>query len=380
MAFNCWRSKLRSCLAACLVLVGIADLALAQDRANVRQQANENVVTIISGNPNGGFLYTAYDIAAVLEKNSDLRVLPIVGKGGAQNIKDILYLRGIDMGIVHPHLVDYYNKNGELGANVSRRIAYITPLFADELHAVAAKNIKSFRDLEGKRVNISDKGSGTALTMEIIFKLLGMKVKIFNMGQTDAFEMIKQGKLDATMCTCAKPLRSVRGIGPNDGLKLLSVPYTEELEELFIPGVITHNDYPQIVPKGQTVETIAVQTALGVFNWSRTNPRYAPLKKFVEALFTNIAQFHRPPRSPKWRSLNIAAKIKSMQRFSAAQEWLDKNAPKPAAAAPGTITVDPALARKQAQAAAPNDPVMQERLFKEFMQWMERKQQSGQAN
>ena len=96
--------------------------------AKLRQETNRDTVTIIASDPFGGFLYTAYDIAAVLERKAKFRVIPVVGKGGAQNLKDVLYLSGIDMGIMHPRVIKHFNKTGEIGRNVDRRIAYITPL------------------------------------------------------------------------------------------------------------------------------------------------------------------------------------------------------------------------------------------------------------
>lgn len=367
------------------LVVAHVTFAQAQDpapRNQLREEINQDVVSIISGNPNGGFLYTAYDIAAVLEYNSNVRVLPIVGKGGAQNISDVLYLKGIDMGIVHPHIVQYYNKNGELGPNLDRRIAYITTLFADELHIIASDEIASFKDLAGKRVNFSNVGSGTQLTMKVIFDLLKMEVEEVNVGQTDAFEMIKRGEIAASFCTCAKPLRSVKTIKAGDGLKLLPIPYTEELEELFLPGFLTHADYPVLIPEGKEVETIAVQTVLGVFNWSSANPRTEAIVKFIDAFFSNINKFHEPPRQPKWRGVNIAAEVKTMQRFAPAQAWLDANLAKLTTASTsngGLSAIDERLARRQAEAAAPGDPAMQRRLFEEFMAWMRRRQASNPA-
>lgn len=373
-------------LAVLAAHVATTTLALAQaeqaPRNQLREEINENVVSIISGNPNGGFLYTAYDIAAVLEYNSDVRVLPIVGQGGAQNIRDVLYLKGIDMGIVHPHIISYYKRTGELGPNIDRRIAYITPLFADELHVIASDKIESFADLNGKRVNFSNVGSGTQLTVKVIFDLLNMQAEEVNVGQTDAFEMIKRGELDATLCTCAKPLRSVASIKPGDGLKLLPVPYPPELEEEFLPGFLSHSDYPALIPEGTDIETIAVQTVLAVFNWSTVNPRTVAIEKFIDAFFSNISKFHEPPRNPKWRSVNIAADVRTMQRFAPAQAWLDANMPKlttastSATAAEVPSAIDERLARRQAEAAAPGDPEMQRRLFDEFMAWMKRRQAS----
>jgi uncharacterized protein len=342
--------------------------------AALTRTLNANTVTIISGNPNGGFLYTAYDMSAVLDRGkatgwSELRVLPVVGKGGAQNIKDVLYLKGIDMGIMHPHIIRYFQETGELGPNIDKRIAYITTLFQDELHLVVNKDINSLEDLKGKKVNFSDAGSGTQLSMKIMFdKVLKLPVQEVNMGQTDAFEAMKRGEIAATTCTCAKPLRSVNSIKPDWGMKLLPVPYSRGLEEYFLPGKLTHNDYPNVIPEGQVVNTISVQTVLGVYNWPKDTDRYRRVAAFVEAFFDNLDKFHQPPRQPKWKGVNIAATVKGLQRFPAAQEWLDRMAAEDKKKRT-TVAIDPSFVRSQVAKAAPNDPAEQERLFQEFMKW-----------
>ena len=88
----------------------------------MRAQINENVVTIVSGNPNGGYLGIAYDIAAVTDDGDNLRVLPIVGKGAAQNVRDILFLRGIDMGLVNTVTLSHFKDDPQLGEAVDRRL------------------------------------------------------------------------------------------------------------------------------------------------------------------------------------------------------------------------------------------------------------------
>ena len=337
--------------------------------AKLRDEINRDVVTIISGNPNGGFLYTAHDIAAVLERTSKIRVIPLVGKGGAQNVKDVLYLKGIDMGIMHPHVIKYFKQTGEAGPDIDKRVAYITTLFTDELHLVVRPEIQSFADLAGKKVNFSNAGSGTQISMRLIFSALGMKVQESNMGQTDAFELMKRGELVATTCTCAKPLRSVRALTKDSGLKLLSVPYTKELEDTFLPGVLTHNDYPELIPEGQTINTIAVQTILGVYNWrTKTNERYIRVAKFVDNFFDKIKEFRKPPRQPKWKSINIAARVKGLTRFPPAAAWIARNSQLARSNAP----INRQLARRQAARAAPTSPAEQEKLFRQFLKWVQR--------
>ncbi|WP_216072846.1 hypothetical protein, partial [Acinetobacter baumannii] len=66
---------------------------------SVGERANANTVAIISGNLNATYLSIAYDLSAVLDDGDVFRVLPVVGKGGGQNIKDVRFMKGVDLGI-----------------------------------------------------------------------------------------------------------------------------------------------------------------------------------------------------------------------------------------------------------------------------------------
>src|SRR5262249_43223965 len=63
-------------------------------RENYRSRLNENVVTIMAASPSETDLTIATDIAQVVDDGDNLRVLPIVGRGVAQNVKDVLFMRG----------------------------------------------------------------------------------------------------------------------------------------------------------------------------------------------------------------------------------------------------------------------------------------------
>ena len=77
----------------------------AARHAALTEQLNQNTVTVISGNPNGTYLYLAYDMSAVLDEGNDLRVLPVIGKGGYQNVMDVLHLKGVDLCITQANIM-----------------------------------------------------------------------------------------------------------------------------------------------------------------------------------------------------------------------------------------------------------------------------------
>jgi TRAP-type uncharacterized transport system substrate-binding protein len=331
-----------------------------------RVKANENVVSIISGNPNGGYLTIAHDIAAVVDDGDDVRVLPIVGKGAVGNMRDVLFLKGVDMGLVNTVTLNHYKRNQTLGKYVSQQVVYITRLFEDEFHLLVRPEINELKDLEGKEVNFSDAGSGAQLSAQLMFQGFGVRPKEVNMGQADAIEKMKRGEVYGTICTCLKPLRPYQGVPKDLGFKLLPIPLEGPMLEDYVPATFTSADYPNLIPAGQTVETVAVPTSLVAYNWPHNHDRYRRIAKFVDAFFTKFESFHKPPRHVRWKAVNLAAELKGWTRLKAAQDWLDKVPTQRPSGSPGIDTV---LARTQAARAAPGRPVEQERLFQQFMEW-----------
>jgi TRAP-type uncharacterized transport system substrate-binding protein len=61
---------------------------------------NANTVTLISGTIGGTYVQIGADLESVLDDGENLRVLSIVGRGSVQSVADILYLKGVDLGIV----------------------------------------------------------------------------------------------------------------------------------------------------------------------------------------------------------------------------------------------------------------------------------------
>jgi TRAP transporter TAXI family solute receptor len=332
----------------------------------VRDELNQNTVTVISGNPNGTYLYLAYDMSAVLDDGNNLRVLPVIGKGGYQNMMDVLHLRGVDLGITQSNIMSYLKKTGEFGPNIDQRIAFVTRLYNEEMHILAGPGIERVQDLSGRKVNFSDVGSGTQFSTRLIFELLGIRATEINVGQGDGYQMVKSGEIAATVLIAGKPTGSFAKFKLEPGMKLLPVPYTERLEQDYFPAKLTGDDYPNLLPKGTSLDTVAVASVLAVYNWPRDTDRYRRVASFIDAFFSKFADFEKPARHPKWKEANLNSSLRVWQRFPAAEEWLHRHE---AGAARPAAGIDSEVARAQAARAAPNDPAEQKRLLEQFMEW-----------
>src|SRR6266498_420302 len=117
------------------------------------ERLNANTVTLMSGTIGGTYVQFGADLASALDDGDNLRVLSIIGRGSVQSVADILFLKGVDLGIVRSDTLDYLEKKG-YASNIRKQFSYITKLYNEEMHVVAPKTIRTLSDLEGKIVAV----------------------------------------------------------------------------------------------------------------------------------------------------------------------------------------------------------------------------------
>jgi hypothetical protein len=93
------------------------------------------------------------------------------------------------------------------------------------------------------------------------------------------------------------------------------------------------------------------------------------VQRFVDAFFSKVGEFGKPPYHPKWREINLGATLPGWTRFEAAQAWLDNQRVETQAEA------RPELRRTVAtgggtRSAAQRDLALEDpALFQEFLRW-----------
>ena len=380
------RTQFIVALFAALVMAGTA---IAQQRQltpyeKQRFDRNRSTVSIIGGGINGTYIRYATDIANELDdlKGNDMRVLPLIGRGGGQNVIDILFLRGIDMGLTQQdHLSFFKNLDPKLYGDIDNRIRYITKLYNSEYHLVARTDVKKFDDLKGKTVNFWRPWSATDIGSQTIFRLIGVDVKPIYIDTAAALEKVKSGEIAATVLLAGAPVPGYAKLKPEDGLHIvplgpnsLSPEQNAKLLEVYLPTKLTHAQYPNIIPEGQEVESYASGVVLAVYNWKEGSDRYKKVARFVDRFFKKFPNLQKPPRHPKWKTVNLAANIPGWTRFKPAQEWLDN---------PANRQQKPTAARdqfaaflKQTGGSGQNYSEAElEALFKKFSAWLATQQQ-----
>lgn len=336
-----------------------------------RRQPAATAVTLMSGTTHEGNAALAQDVAAVLDDSSSLRVVPMVGKGPAQTVRDVLFLDGVDLGITQSTVLDRFARTGELGP-IRDELVYVAKLFNEDLHLLSRSGIETAAALDGKSVNVGLEGSGTEIAARLVFDALGIEVRETHLDTAEAVRQLQSGEIDATILIGPTPIARVAQLSPGSGLRLLAIPYAKDLEDDTYPAALSHGDYPALIETGQSVDTVSVSAVLVALNKPDDAKRQERLERFVDRFFSRFDVLRQPPNHPKWREVNFAATLEGWRRAPQAQAWLDNARTQALSDARERERFKAFLAQGGATAVAGGDPASdaeQDRLFRAFKAW-----------
>jgi TRAP-type uncharacterized transport system substrate-binding protein len=289
---------------------------------DIRNRTNAAAIGLAAGLLEGAPIHFATEISRVVNDNSDLTVLPIVTRGPTENVNDLLYLKGVDVAIINSDSLEEYKSQIP---QIQQRIVSILNLFPSELHVFVRPEIKSLSDLAGKKVNFNTQGTAAAYSGPLIFSRLGISVEKMFIPHPVALEQMRRGEIAAVIFITSKPVDAFIKGKWEDGYKFLPVEYDEKFADYYLPAYLEASDYPNLIGKGQRIETISVPTILATFNWGPDSLRYQRTAKFVDTLFSRIDRLQAPGFDPKWKSVELSARAPGLQRFAPAQDWLDRS-------------------------------------------------------
>ena len=311
--------------AALIVFLGLQpDVAVAQ--SSMREKVNAGRVTIITGGAeyvNSSYMRYAGEMASATNKPGELRVLPIMGEGPVENIRDILYLQGIDIGILHSDALTYVERKG-LFPEAGKRLRYLAKLYDEYFHVIAHRDIESVADLAGKKVVIGkNEFSGSTVSALTVLDLLGIEIETVYDDWGPAVEKVDRGEVAAIMYTTVRGSDFVKSIEGKANIRFLPLPFDPSFAGTYEPEVFTSAHYPNLIAQGDEVATVKFGTIMAVYNWVDSNPRYRNVSRFTTALFNNIEAMHEPPYHPRWKNFDPASEAPaSWARFQPAKAWI----------------------------------------------------------
>jgi uncharacterized protein len=318
------------------LLVPVASSAQQRQQApavNPYAAASAWTIGVMTGGTGSTSLRISSDLANALNDGPNLRIVPMVGESSIQNVSDLFYLKGVDMAVVQSDVLTHLRRTKRM-PEIEDQLQYIAKLHSEEFHVLSRMKYMCLADLSGRKVNFGPAGSGSALTAQAVFEASKVQVDPQYLDHDAAADKLRRGELDATVFVSGKPASAFNTVRYMDGVHFLDVDFADGLQRDYLPAIMTHDDYPDLIAPNETVSTIAVSAVMAVAKSPPKSERYRKLERFVESFFGKFERFGARAFHAKWQEVTLSAPLAGWPRFPAAQDWL-KAHPDSAAAKSG---------------------------------------------
>jgi TRAP-type uncharacterized transport system substrate-binding protein len=290
-----------------------------QQKQIKRAKLNQETLVIAASRPGTADLAMASDLSSAIGSSGNVRVLAVAADGALANLRDLLFLRGVDMAIVPSNALAHARATNAFGNALPQKVAYVTALYSEEVHVVAGQGITVIGDLAGKRIAVPAEDATAQFTAGDIFHHLGVAVEVVPMAPADAPGAVRTGRVAAAVLVARKPEALVSALPKDGSLRLLSLPMAAMPGDGYSPAVLLPEDYPALIPPGAIVESLAVRSVLMAGRGDEAARRVA---KHTPAVLDAIAHLAASSRHPKWRDVNLGAVLPGWTRVEAAETWL----------------------------------------------------------
>jgi hypothetical protein len=273
---------------------------------------------IITGGEKGTYYQFGLNLAE-LAKPSGIKLSAYNSSGSVENIYAVYRRPRTQLGIVQADVLAFVAKvqTDPVLKRIAKKIKMVFPLYNEEIHLLGRREITDFDDLADKRVAIGKEGSGTYLTVKLLFEISDVSPReMVAIGTDDALVQLKEGKIDAMFYVAGLPVKLfTENVSEEDGLALIPIMNKSVLE--FYPSTeIPANTYTW---QSEPVNTVAVKAVLVSFNFRKNHCEN--VGKLARILHDNL-DWLRENGHPKWKFVDLDYPLKGWEQYDCVKKHL----------------------------------------------------------
>lgn len=295
--------------------------------------AEGKAMGLVTGAKSGTYYLIGKDIADVAKKEG-INIQVRESGGSVDNLQKMATTgENAALGIVQSDVISFLMRSTMPKSKmIAEKLRVVMPLFKEEVHLLARKEIASFDQLAGKRVVVGSAGSGSMMTAVNLLSQLGVKPKrMFEVSPAEAIVAVLANRADAMIFVGGKPVPMFENLGKLSGnqdgnmSKLLQEVHFLALPASGAKGVyetarLSGADYPYIT---QDVPTLAVRSVLVGFDFTRKNTAYykarcAQLHELGRALSRALPELKNGSGHAKWSEVDMNQDVKLWKRDACA--------------------------------------------------------------
>lgn len=272
-------------------------------------QAQEFEKNILTGGPTGTYIQFGRNMA---EMASECGVTLNVQEsaGSLENFLGVRKRSFTQFGIVQSDVLEYLRTYAADDPTIARailgvRIAF--PLYNEEVHILAKREIASLADLNGKRVAIGVEDSGTFLTASLVLDLARIApAQRLTIDAESSMAALRAGEIDAFFYVAGAPTRIFQSedIDPE---RFHLVPVSDPtLRAVYQSTTIPAGSYPFL---DQDLDAIAVKAVLMTYEYNPRKNEYHRLSckavsDVAHVVATNFGRLQETGH-PKWKQVDL---------------------------------------------------------------------------
>lgn len=264
---------------------------------------------IMTGGPTGTYIQIGKDIERLF--NGCGQTLNVEESAGSiQNILDVRRRRHTQFGIVQSDVLSFLRQYEADDAEIQQAISGVgiaMPLYNEEIHILARRDIAKIADLQGKSVGVGRDRSGTNLTATLVLDSVGVLPGETRLESAqDSLNAMLAGQLDAMFYVAGAPTRLFDSAAI-DGSRFHLLPLSEApIFEKYVQATIPGNTYPW---QTQEVNLAAVKAVLMTFDFDPNKNAYhkqscRAVSDLTNLVFGNLETLQSDGH-PKWSQIDF---------------------------------------------------------------------------
>ena len=270
------------------------------------QSVEQNILT---GGPTGTYIKFGQDLSRIAG-TCGITLNVRESAGSLENFLGVRQRRYTQFGIVQSDVLEYLKTYAADNPDVARaifgvRIAF--PLYNEEVHILARREIADLAGLSGQRVAIGVEDSGTFLTASLVLDLAGVApAERLTINAGDALPRLLAGEIDAFFYVAGAPAQIFQS--PEiDAARFHLLPIdAPTLRAVYNPATVPAGTYPF---QAEAVDLIAVKAVLMTYEYEPQRNAYhrqscravSDLSHLILSRFQELRQSGHP----KWQQVDL---------------------------------------------------------------------------
>lgn len=247
-----------------------------------RDLCSWNSISMVTGSKKGTYFAFGNQIRDISKNRVFLEIKN--SKGSLENVRRMngKSRENAAIGIVQSDVINLLQAStSDVDREMAKSLRLITPLYNEEVHLLAKKDITNFRDLDNKTLSVLSETSGSYMTAQNLSLAFGIRPNYEFNSTAQAFQRLKNSQVDGMIFVGGKPISFFEELNkrfkqfPNDFNDLHIVPIKQKELPSGLPYVDSHFSPAEYHWIDKKVPTVAIKSMLVARDFFSKKDKYS---------------------------------------------------------------------------------------------------------